>query len=72
MPFKGNNLSELHRNITNGILPIEEMKSYDVSEEAQDLLKKIMVVNVKDRIDFKGIINHKWLKNFDLEHTLGN
>lgn len=38
VPFKGNNLSELHRNITNGVLPIMEMKNMGVSDAAVDLL----------------------------------
>jgi MAP/microtubule affinity-regulating kinase len=35
VPFKGNNLSELHRNIMNGVLPLEEMKLTTVSELGQ-------------------------------------
>lgn len=34
VPFKGNNLTELHRNILNGVLPIEEMRDTNVSFEA--------------------------------------
>lgn len=34
VPFKGNNLHELQRNILNGVLPKDEMKEVNVSAEA--------------------------------------
>lgn len=43
------------------------MQSQDVSLEAQDLLQKIMVVNVKERINYQGILNHPWLSEFRME-----
>jgi len=56
VPFKGNCLSELHRNILNGVLPMQEIMMSGLSNEAIDLLQKMLIVNVKDRISLQGII----------------
>jgi hypothetical protein len=42
VPFKGNNLNELHRNILNGVLPYDEMKKSGASKEAIDLIEKML------------------------------
>jgi serine/threonine protein kinase len=47
VPFKGNNLNELHRNILNGVLPYDEIRKSGASKEAIDLIEKMLQVNVK-------------------------
>jgi serine/threonine protein kinase len=61
VPFKGNNLKELHDLIING--KYKEIKG--VSKEAEDLIKKILEVDPKIRIKTEEILNHPWLVDLD-------
>ena len=61
VPFKGNNLKELHDLIING--KYKEIKG--ISKEAEDLLKKILEVDPKIRIKTEEILNHPWLVDLD-------
>ncbi len=33
----------------------------DISDNAKDLIKKLLVVNPKNRLDADGIMNHPWI-----------
>ena len=57
VPFRGNNLKELHDLIINGTY--KEIKG--ISTEAEDLLKKILEVEPKNRIKTEEILVHPWL-----------
>ncbi|KAL4497270.1 hypothetical protein ABPG72_011205 [Tetrahymena utriculariae] len=72
VPFKGNNLTELHRNILNGVLPLDEMRETNVSQEAQDLLQKILKLKVKERINLEGIISSPWMKGYQIPEGIEN
>ena len=61
VPFKGNNLKELHDLIING--KYKEIKG--ISKEAEDLLKKILEVDPEIRIKTEEILNHPWLVDLD-------
>ena len=61
VPFKGNNLKELHDLIING--DYKEIKG--ISREAEDLLRNILEVNPEKRLKTEEILNHPWLANFD-------
>ena len=61
VPFKGNNLKELHDLIING--DYKEIKG--ISEEAEDLLKNILEVDPEKRIKTEEILNHPWLADLD-------
>ena len=61
VPFKGNNLKELHNLIING--DYKEVKG--ISREAEDLIKRILEVDPNKRIKTEEILNHPWLKNLD-------
>ena len=56
-PFRGNNDYELHQSILNGEYP----SLVDVSVDLQDLIDKILEVDVSKRITLNDILNHKWL-----------
>ena len=61
VPFKGNNLKELHNLIISG--DYKEIKG--ISSEADDLIKNILEVDPKKRIKTEEILNHPWLVNLD-------
>ena len=61
VPFKGNNLKDLHDLIITG--NYKEVKN--ISREAEDLIKSILEVDPKKRIKIDDILNHPWLVDFD-------
>ena len=65
VPFKGNNLRELHQLILSGqYKPIN-----DISKEASNLLKKILEIEPKKRISINDILSHSWLSDVDIENS---
>ena len=62
VPFKGNNIKDLHDLIIKGeYAPIKE-----ISKEATHLIKSIFEVDPKKRITTKDILVHPWLIDVDL------
>ena len=62
VPFKGEDLKELHKIIIDG-----EFKSIkNISKEANHLLKCLLEVDPKKRIKSQDILNHPWMINVDL------
>ena len=62
VPFKGNNIKDLHDLIIKGeYTPVKE-----ISKEATHLLKCILEVDPKKRITTKDILVHPWLIDVDL------
>ena len=57
VPFKGNNIKDLHQVIING--SYSNIK--DISNEAKDLICKIFEVNPLKRINIDEILNHPWM-----------
>lgn len=59
VPFKANNMSDLHRLILKGnYAPIK-----DISDEAISLLSNLLEVDPKKRLTVDQVLNHSWLKN---------
>ena len=64
VPFKGNNIKDLHDLIIKGEYPsIKEL-----SKEASHLIKCILEVDPKKRINIKDILVHPWLIDVDLNY----
>ena len=63
-PFKGNDISEIQKSIIRG----EFEKIEDVSNEANDLIKKMLEINPKKRITIDQILNHPWIKNINVNN----
>ena len=61
-PFKGRNLEELKNNIFSKNLDKIEF----ISEEANDLLEKMLTINPEERISLDEILRHVWLKDIDI------
>ena len=57
VPFKANNLKDLHKLILTG----NYTNINNISYEAQDLLKKLLEIDPKKRISINNILNHPWL-----------
>ena len=61
VPFKANNMNDLHKIILKGTFaPIKE-----ISEEASHLLRCILEVDVKKRLNVEEILSHPWMKITD-------
>lgn len=59
VPFKGNNMNELHKLIIKGNVTYKE----DVSEEARNLLKSLLECDPNIRLTTDQILRHEWLSN---------
>lgn len=58
VPFKANNMEELHMMIQKGEFDFPR----DASEHAKSLISGLIVVNPKKRMTLPEILNHPWLK----------
>ena len=57
VPFKGNNMSELHKLIIQGKYTLKD----DVSEDARSLVKLLLEISPERRLTTHQVLNHKWL-----------
>ena len=65
VPFKGNNLNELHDLIMKG----KFNNINDISNDAKHLIKCLLEVDPKKRISILNILNHPWLINVDVNNN---
>ena len=63
-PFKGNDIEEIQNLIFEG----KYDKIEDASEEANDLIGKMLKVNPKERISIDDILNHPWIKEVNIKN----
>ena len=61
VPFKANNIKDLHQLIING----QYNNIKDISNDARNLIKKILEVDPSKRINIEGILNHPWMISND-------
>lgn len=64
-PFSGSNINELLANILKCNYTFDDRNWKDVSEDAKDLIRKLLVVDPKDRISISNSLRHKWFN----QHT---
>lgn len=57
VPFKANNMDELHRLIIKGRYTLKD----EISVEARNLLRGLLEVNPDKRLTIEQIYRHKWL-----------
>jgi calcium/calmodulin-dependent protein kinase I len=62
LPFMGRSQKELFRKIVAGSFDFDEAEWEDISEDAKDLVRKLLVLNPDDRITASDAVRHKWLK----------
>ena len=68
IPFKANNMEDLHNLIVNGRYTIGE----GISIEAKNLLSKILEVDPKKRLTIPEILSHIWFDDYNDEIKLLN
>lgn len=68
MPFKANNIADLHKLILKGTF---EFPVDSISEEAKDLIRKMLVLTPSKRISIPDMLNHAWVRE-DLTEGLNS
>ena len=63
-PFRAYSLKEMEKKVVKG--EFEDIKN--VSDEANDLIRKMLVLEPEKRITINEILNHPWLKNENVEN----
>lgn len=66
VPFRGEDLTELRKNI---LLAKYQMPE-EISKEAKNLLRRILVIDPKKRIEIPEILEHRWMQDIDQEQFL--
>jgi len=62
LPFMGRSQKELFRKIVSGKFEFDDEEWEGVSEDAKDLVRKMLVLDPEKRITASGAIRHQWLK----------
>lgn len=60
VPFKANNIADLHRLILKGDF---DFAYPAISDEAKDLVRKMLVLTPEKRISIPEMLNHAWLQD---------
>ena len=63
-PFDGKNDKEIIHSIQKGKYDKNNKKLLNYSKDVQDLLSKLLEVNVNKRLSSKEALNHSWFKNY--------
>ena len=61
-PFKGEYIEEIMSNIQKGIYDLESPPFDNISENALDLIKKLLNKDIDSRISAQEALNHPWFK----------
>lgn len=67
VPFKAANMKDLHKLIKQG----DYQFPVPISEEAEDIVRKMLVLNPPDRLSIPEILAHPWVKEEDDEDSDG-
>jgi calcium-dependent protein kinase len=62
LPFAGNNAPEVFEKVKSANYTFETKEWKDVSDEAKDLIKQLLTVDVKKRLTAAKAYQHPWLK----------
>lgn len=58
VPFKANNIADLHKLILKGEF---EFAYSGISEEAKDIVRKMLILTPEKRISIPEMLNHPWV-----------
>ena len=61
-PFNGQNDEEITKRILKGNLSLEDEEWQGISDEAKDLVRKLLCYDPKQRITARDALNHPWIK----------
>mmetsp|Transcript_31973 Transcript_31973/g.75979 ORF Transcript_31973/g.75979 Transcript_31973/m.75979 type:complete len:327 (+) Transcript_31973:241-1221(+) len=62
-PFYNENTPALFRQIRKGAFSFDDPVWDDVSDDAKDLIRKLLTVSPEDRLTTDGALNHKWCRS---------
>jgi calcium/calmodulin-dependent protein kinase I len=62
LPFMGRSQKELFRKIVAGTYDFDDAEWVDISDDAKDLVRKLLIMNPDERISASDAVRHKWLK----------
>ena len=71
-PFDGKSDDEIIENIEKGEFNSKHIKMLNSSDEVQDLVKKLLEVNVKKRLSPSEALKHPWFKKFNGKSLYSN
>ena len=71
-PFDGQNDEEIIENIEKGEFNSKHKKLLNSSFEVQDLLKKLLEINVNKRLSSSDALKHSWFKKFNAKSLYSN
>ena len=71
VPFNGNNDDEIWKKIISEEINFSNSKFKNLSKEAKDLLKKLLVKNPEERLSASEALEHIWIKKY-APHTKVN
>ena len=71
-PFDGQNDEEIIENIEKGEYNSKHKKLLNSSFEVQDLLKKLLEINVNKRLSSSDALKHYWFKKFNAKSLYSN
>ena len=71
-PFDGKSDDEIIENIEKGEFNSKHPKMLNSSDEVQDLVKKLLEVNVKKRLSPSEALKHPWFKKFNGKSLYSN
>ena len=65
VPFKANNMKDLHQQILNARYNMKE----DISPDAQNLIRGLLNIDPKKRLSVNQVLQHKWMNGVDALST---
>jgi calcium-dependent protein kinase len=66
-PFNGRNDEMILKNVMKGEFSIDDKEWEGISDQAKDLVQKMLRYTADDRISAKDALSHDWFKNFGHE-----
>lgn len=69
LPFTGQSPNQVFVKILKGHLRMDQPEWEYYSDESKDLIKKMLVVNPKERITAEEALNHPWFETNDSDHN---
>ena len=69
LPFQGNNSHDVFKKIKEADFHFRHAEFQEVSEECKNLIRSLLVVNVKKRLSGQEALKHPWFQSFGLDKS---
>ena len=60
-PFKGNNDEEIYQSVKEGKYNFDNEKWDEISNDAKDLIKNLLIIDINKRFSAKKALSHPWI-----------